>query len=592
MNHNLNSYKFFKLPCFLAFLVAELLISTGCSNTGEHNSSRNNPNIILVMIDNVGFPEIGINGNDLVRTPNLDSFASEGIQFSRFYSNPMCAPTRASLMTGRYHYRTGVIHTSRGGAKMHGDEVTVAELLKDEGYATGIFGKWHLGDNYPMRPQDQGFDELLIHKSGRLGQVPDAPNTYINPKLWENDQYVQKQGYCTDLFFDAAINFIEKQKDKPFFIYLPTNIAHAASGVGLEVPEKYSAAYIEKGVNETIATVCGMLNNLDENFGRLLSILDSLKIRENTLVIFLSDDGHVRINPGNLQGKGYSIPYEGAIKVPCFIQWAGHFQGGSKIDKITSHIDILPTLMDISGAGLQPELTIDGESLVPLLEGKDGQWADRMLFLQCSRGMTPHRYQNCGVISQRFKMIGYPNSFEERNLKVLRDKTGLELYDIPADPGETKNVADQYPEELEKLRIAYDQWFDDVKATRQFAPGLIYIGSEEEKSTYLCRYQDASYIDKKPTGWPVFIMHQGKYEVSINRGGSVGRGQLCIQYDSVFVEQPLRKGENQAIFTLPEGEVKLNVWIKEEGKKYVPRPDEDLIGDVWIRLTDNHRISR
>jgi len=244
--------------------------------------------------------------------------------------------------------------------------------------------------------------------------------------------------------------------------------------------------------------------------------------------------------------------------------------------------------MDISGAEIPSDLTIDGVSLLPLLERKEGQWADRMLFMQCSRGMTPHRYQNCAVILQRFKMLGYPNSFEDRNLEVLRDKTGLELYDISADPGETKNVADQYPEELEKLRIAYDKWFDDVKSTRQFSPGVIYIGSDEEKTTYLCCYQDASYIDKKPTGWPVNIMHQGEYEVTINRGESLGKGQLCIQYDSVYVAQPLRQGENRAIFTLPEGEVKLNVWVKEDGKKYVPRPDEDLISDVRITLISDN----
>jgi arylsulfatase A len=583
MNQTINFSKFSKIPCFHALIAAELFLSAGCSNTDNQTNSEKDPNIILVMIDNVGYPEIGINGNELVRTPNLDNFAREGIQFSRFYSNPMSAPTRASLMTGRYHYRTGVIHTSRGGAKMHGDELTIAELLKDEGYTTGIFGKWHLGDNYPMRPQDQGFDELLTHKSGRLGQVPD-PDSYINPKLWENGQYVQKKGYCTDLFFDAAINFIEKQQDDPFFIYLPTNIAHASTEVGLEVPEKYSAPYLANGLNKRIATVCGMLDNLDENFGHLIGVLDSLDLRENTLVIFLSDDGNVRINPGSFRGRGYSIPYEGAIKVPCFIQWPDNFQGGSKIDRIASHIDIFPTLLDISGAGKPSDLTIDGLSLLPLLEREEGEWADRMLFMQCSRGMTPHRYQNCAVISQRFKMLGYTNSFEDRNLEVLRDKTGLELYDLSTDPGETNNIADQYPEELEKLKIAYDKWFDDVKNTRQFYPGVIFIGSEEEKSTYLNRYQDASYIDKKPTGWPVKIIRQGEYEISINRGESLGKGKLCIQYDSVYVEKPLQEGENLAIFTLPEAEVKLSVWVEEDGKKYVPRPEEDLIGDVRIRF--------
>ncbi|RLD28656.1 MAG: arylsulfatase [Bacteroidetes bacterium] len=577
--------KFLKDKFFLSTLVGLIIfmfLNMGCSISDKNTSNEGKPNIILVMIDNVGFPEFGINGNDLVKTPNLDRFAREGVQFSRFYSNPMCAPTRASLMTGRYHYRTGVIHTSRGGAKMFGDELTIAEYLKSDGYATGIFGKWHLGDNYPMRPRDQGFDETLIHKSGRLGQVPDAPNTYINPKLWQNGQLVQKEGYCTDLFFEAAISFAEKNQNNPFFIYLPTNIAHTSLEVGLEVPEKYSTTYIAKGIDKKIATVCGMLNNFDENFARLIASLDSLNLRDNTLVIFLSDDGNVRVNKGNLRGQGYATPYEGSIKVPCFIQWPGHFNGGLMIDQIASHIDILPTLVDITGTSIDSGSVIDGVSLLPLLEGKAKHWADRMLFLQCQRGMTPHRYQNSAVITERFKLIGYPGTFEERQLVTSRDNPVLELYDIPADPAETNNLAEHYPDELKKLRSAYDLWFDDVKSSRQFSPGLIHIGSDAENPTYLCRYQDATYVNRKPTGWPVFIEHQGNYEIVINRGGSSGKGHICIQYDSTFVRQAIGHNENQAIFSLPFGEIKLNVWVEESGKDYVPRPDEDLIGDVLI----------
>lgn len=574
---------FYRSPCFPICLAVELIAGTGCSDTGKHESSGEKPNIILVMIDNVGFPEFGINGNDLVKTPNLDRFASDGIQFSRFYSNPMSAPTRASLMTGRYHYRTGVIHTSRGGAKMHGDEVTIAELLKNEGYTTGIFGKWHLGDNYPMRPQDQGFDETLIHKSGRLGQVPDFPNTYINPKLWENGKLVQKQGYCTDIFFNAAIDFIERSEDRPFFVYLPTNIAHAGPNVGAEVPEKYSASYIDKGLKTRVATVCGMLDNFDENFGRLISRLNDLKLRDKTLVIFLSDDGNVIVNPDGRRGTGYTSPYEGSIRVPCFIQWPGHFAGRSEIDKIASHIDILPTLLDILNITNKPESgIIDGLSLLPLLKGDTLNWPDRMLFLQCHRGIIPHRYQNCTVISDRFKLIGYPNTLEDIQLVISIDKPVLELYDIPADPNETNNLAEKYPEVVERLRKAYDQWFDDVKNSRQFNTGVIHIGSDKEDSTYLSRYQDATYIDNTPGGWPVFIERRGRYEVKINRGESSGEGQLCIQYDSVIITRPLNKGENQATVDLPEGETNLNIWVKEKGKEYVPRPDEDLVGDVLI----------
>jgi len=563
---------------------------TGCIDPGKTTSFEEKPNIIVVMIDNVGYPEFGINGNDLVKTPNLDRFASEGIQFSRFYSNPLCSPTRASLMTGRYHYRTGVLHTSRGGAKMFGSEVTIAELLKNAGYATGIFGKWHLGDNYPMRPQDQGFDETLIHKSGRLGQVPDKPNTYINPKLWENGTYVQKHGYCTDIFFDGAINFMEKHQKTPFFIYLPTNVAHATSEAGREVPEKYSAPYIEMGYNKNIAAVCGMINNFDENFGHLTNKLSSLGLRKKTIVIFLSDDGNVTVNKADFRGRGYATPYEGSIRVPCFVQWPGHLPGKLKVDKIASHIDILPTLLDATGTGTPEGLIIDGVSLLPLLEGKGKDWADRLIFLQCERGMTPHRYKNCAVISERFKLIGYPDTFEERDLVTSLDNPVLELYDIPSDPGEKTNLAARHPEIVENLRLAYDHWFDDVKSTRQFSPGLIHIGTDAENPVYLCRYQDATYIERKPAGWPLFIERPGKYEVTVNRGESMGEGKLIIQFDSTYVVQPLDQGKNQAVFSFPEGRVNFNAWVEERGKDYTPRPDEDKIGDVLIKCI--HPIPR
>lgn len=577
--------EFNKYSSFIVAVIVFSALNMGCSISDKNASLDEKPNIIIVMIDNVGCSDIGINGNDLVNTPHLDSFAKEGIQFNRFYANQLCAPTRASLMTGRYHYRTGVIHTSRGGAKMHGDEVTIAEMLKNVGYATGIFGKWHLGENYPMRPQEQGFDKTLIHKSGKLGQVPDCPNTYINPKLWEDGQNVQKHGYCTDIFFDAAINFIEKNQNKPFFIYLPTNVAHTAPDVGLEIPKKYSAPYIAKGYGKGVATVCGMLNNFDENFGRLIARLTSLGLRGKTLVIFLSDDGNTNRGGLLMKSEDYT-PYEKSIKVPCFAQWPGHFPGGLEVGQVASHIDILPTVLDIAGTEPPTGLKIDGLSLLPLLEGKEkGQgWPDRKIFLQLERGLEPHRYVNISIIAEKYKLIGYYPDAPDGGWTAIRPgEPVFELYDIPSDPGEAINLASQESDIVEELKAAYDNWYDDVKSSRQFSPGLIHIGSDAENPTYLCRYQDASYIDKKPTGWPVYIECEGKYEVTINRGESLEECQLVIQYDSTYVSQPLTRGENQAIFSLPSGNVTFNAWVKEPGKEYMPRPNEDKIGDVIIR---------
>ena len=561
---------------------------SGCTPPGAKTPSLEKPNIILVMIDNVGYPEFGIYGNELVKTPNLDEFAGQGIQFTRFYSNPLCAPTRASLMTGRYYYRTGVLHTSRGGAKMHGDEITIAELLGETGYVTGIFGKWHLGDNFPMRPQDQGFDEVLIHKSGRLGQVPDKPNAYIHPKLWENGNYVQKQGYCTDIFFDASIDFIRRNRDRPFFVYLPTNIAHATSEAGKEVPQEYSKPYLESGLDENTAAVCGMINNFDENFGRLTEEISALGLKERTIIIFLSDDGHVRVNKGRNRGSGYATPYEGSIRIPCFMQWPCQWPGRVSIDKLGSHIDILPTLLDVTGAAAPDALKIDGISLLPLVEGNGSDWPERMLFLQCERGMTPHRYKNCAVIGERYKLIGYPNTFNQWELATSRDNPILELYDLYTDPAEEKNLSIEQPEILQEMKAAYDRWYDDVQSTRQFAPGLIHIGSGAENPVYLSRYQDASYIDRKPQGWPVFVVRAGKYEISVNRGAADRPGEITVQCNGTRSAQPLGRGEDRAVFHLPQGRITFNAWVTEGGGDYIPRSDEDLIGDVIVRyISDN-----
>jgi len=540
------------------------------------------------MADNVGFTEFGINGNRTIRTPNLDAFARDGVQFTRFYCNPMCAPTRASLMTGRYHYRTGVIHTSRGGAKMHGDETTIAEYLKAAGYITGIFGKWHLGDNYPMRPQDQGFDSVLVHKAGRLGQVPDKPNGYFDPILWNNGERVKKQGYCTDIFFQEAVEFIEDNRDRQFFVYLPTNVAHTSGEVGLEVHRKYSEPYKAMGLDDRTATVYGMITNLDDNLGRLFDKLDELALRRNTLIIFLTDDGSVQVDVAGFRGRGQPSVYEGGLRVPCFVQWQAHLRTKSlKVDAIASHIDILPTLMDVCGLSLPAKPAVDGISLLPLLEGKGIQWPQRTLFFQCHRGLTPQRYQNCAVVTQRFKMVGYPDTFNDQTLETSSDNPVLGLYDLVTDPGENDNVAARYPEVLAKLRAAYDAWYDDVRSTRQFTPGYIHLGSDAESPTYLCRYQDAAYIDQKPTGWPVYIDRSGKYEFTINRGSVAEEGRIFVRINDKTMSKPLDRGHTQATFPLPAGKMTLNVWVREQAKPYVPRSQEDTIGDVVVRLLHN-----
>jgi arylsulfatase A-like enzyme len=549
------------------------------NNISFKNTINTRPNVILIITDDQGYGDIGVHGNDKVKTPTLDKFADEGIEFTRFYCNPVCSPTRAGLMTGRHYYRTGVIHTSRGGAKMHGDEVTIAERFRDAGYKTGIFGKWHLGDNYPMRPQDQGFEESLVHKSGGIGQSPDKPNSYFNPLLWHNGKQIKTQGYCTDVFFNSAIQFIDKNRHNPFFVYLPTNAPHTP----LEIAIQYSEPYKEIGLNDATARVYGMVTNIDENIGKLILKLEELNLRENTLIIFLSDNGpqQPRFNSG-LRGLKSST-YEGGIRVPFFLQLPSRFLQSRKINTISAHIDIFPTLLEICKINSSNNPNIDGISLLPLLEGIEENLPERKLFLQCHRGLEPKQYQNCAVITQIYKMVGSPETFLNENFKIS-DVPVLELYDLVNDPSEKNNIADKYPEIVSSLRKSYDTWFEDVKRTRNFTPGYIHIGSESENPSHLCRYQDSTYKDEKPTGWSVYIEHGGRYELTINRGDSIQKGKMYVKINDKEMSQSLERGVNSAIFNLPSGRAIIDIWIQEEGKNRIILTGDDIIGDVDIKL--------
>jgi len=542
---------------------------------------RERPNVVLIMTDDQGYGDLGARGNDSIKTPRLDRFAAESVELSRFYCSPVCAPTRAALMTGRWYYRTGVIHTSRGGAKMHHDEVTIAERLQEAGYATGIFGKWHLGDNYPMRPQDQGFACSLVHKSGGIGQTPDKPNSYFDPALWDNGKKMQARGYCTDIFTGAAIRFIENNRERPFFAYLSTNAPHTP----LEVAPEYYEAYLEMGLDETTARVYGMVTNIDDNIGRLLGRIEELDLRENTLVIFFTDNGpqQPRYNTG-LRGLKTST-YEGGIRVPFFVRWPARLAGSRKIDTIAAHIDIHPTLLEACGLEMPEAPPLDGRSLLPLLEGGEAAPPERKLFFQCHRGLEPKRYRNCAVVTQRYKMVGGPGTFSGRDYDTEKNPL-LELYDLAADPGEKNDLAGRHPGILASLRAAYDAWFEDVRSTREFTPGYISIGSPAENPVHLCRYQDTTHLEGKPAGWAVDIERAGQYELTVNRGPSSGKGMMYVEINGEQQNRPLKEGESTAIFQLPAGRAGLDVWVEEEGRPRVVHTRNHTLGDVDVRLLE------
>jgi len=543
--------------------------------TNRRHSKR--PNVIIVLTDDQGFGDVGVHSNRKIETPHLDRFARQGIELTRFYCSPVCAPTRAALTTGRYYYRSGVIHTSRGGAKMHGEEVTLAERLLKAGYRTGIFGKWHLGDTFPMRPQDQGFEETLVHKSGGIGQTPDKPNSYFNPLLWRNGKRIRARGYCTDVFFTAATAFIEKHREKPFFVYLATNAPHTP----LEVDEKYSRPYRKKGLDATTAKVYGMVTNIDENFGRLLKTLDRLKLRRNTLVIFLGDNGpqQRRFNAG-LRGRKGST-YEGGLRVPCFLQWPARLRGKRKIDRIAAHIDLAPTILAACAVRSGDGPKFDGKNLLPLLEQKDAKWPERRLYFQCHRSLSPTPFRNCAVVSQRYKLVGGPGTFS-RPAKNRNGSPKLELYDLAQDPGESRNVIDRFPKVAAKLRAGYEAWFADVKSTRGFTPGVIHLGSKAENPVTLCRYQDGTYRNGTPQGWSVRIVRGGRYRLTFRRGKITGDGTLNVRWKGRQIQKELKAGARSAVVSLSAGTGTIDVWFAKGDNRRVVVRDNSTTGDVIV----------
>lgn len=550
---------------FLIGLLATVILGTA-------DSFAEKPvNVILVMTDDQGYGDMGVHGNDQIDTPHLDAFAKESLWMERFYVNPLCAPTRASLMTGRYHLRTGILHTSRGAAKMFGDEVTIAELLRDDGYRTGIFGKWHLGDNYPMRPQDQGFEEVLIHKSGGIGQTPDTDANYFEPVLWKNGQRTQPKGYCTDLFFDAAIDFVERSKENPFFVYIAPNVPHTP----LEVSERYSDPFVEKGIDEKVAKIYGMMKNLDENFGKLLKKIDELQLSENTLVVFMSDNGPTsgRYNAG-LRGAKGSV-YEGGIRVPFYVRWPDRIKSGTRRDTIAAHIDILPTILEATGGQVPEGLTLDGKSLLPLWldDSAKQHWPDRVLFTQHIKSIIQAPYQNATAFTQRYKLVAYPKSANDSHFSANTGKGEFALYDLQSDPKEATNIASSKPEVFARLKRAYDDWFQSMKDTRGFEPGVIHLGTSQENPTHLCRYQDGHRdfgTDPEPIGWPVKIEAGGRFSISKTDRSFAG-AIMAVSWQGEVIRKRLASAQSGIEVTLSAGEGMLDVWIEDLDGKPAPK---------------------
>ena len=455
------------------------------------------PNIILVITDDQGYGDLACHGNLIIQTPNIDQFYIESLRLTDYHVSPTCAPTCGALMCGQPTDKAGPWHTINGRNYLRKEKKTLPETLAANGYATGHFGKWHLGDNYPYRPHDRGFQHALYHGGGGVGQTPDYfGNDYDEDTYFINGEPIKYEGYCTDIWFGEAMKWVEKNKDKPFFAYITTNAPHSPFTVDPKYSDLYHDAKIPgskspareqpQGKNKKSggginAAFYGMITNIDENFGIMEEKLAELGLTDNTIVIFTTDNGssagsHV-FNVGMSGKKGSN--QEGDHRVPFLIRWPnGNIEGGKDITALTAHIDVMPTLLDLCSVPAPENYTMDGVSLRPLFDGK--KLPSRIITTDSQRIYTPEKWKSTAVMSDHWRLL-----------------TGGALYNIEKDPAQLNDVAAEHPEIVKRLTDGYDQWWADIEPG--FAePTHIIVGTEHENPSALTSHDWRGEVNSLP----------------------------------------------------------------------------------------------
>ncbi len=437
-------------------VVLLILAASACSD-----ESTPRPNIVIILADDQGWGDVSYNGNSNIATPNIDRIAAQGVKLNRFYVSPVCSPTRAELLTGRFHPRSGIAGTSAGAERMDLDEATLAEFFQAAGYVTGAFGKWHNGSQPPYHPNARGFDEYYGFTSGHWGG-------YFSPPLEHNGSMVQGKGYLPDDFTNKALAFMEAHQERPFMVYLPFNTPHSP----MQVPDEYWETFAshtlplkhrEPGKEDTEHTraALAMTANIDWNVGRILNRLEEMGLRSNTIVLYFSDNGPngSRWN-GGMKGRKGSTD-EGGVRSPFAMQWPGMIKAGLEIDNIAAAIDLLPTLAELADIELDSPKPLDGVSVAPLLLGKTYTHKDRFVFSHW-RGRTSVRSQGFRLDSER------------------------RLFEMTADPGQHEDVAARFPEDLETLSAAHAEFEATVVAELPASDDRPFsVGHPEFKWTHL-----------------------------------------------------------------------------------------------------------
>ncbi len=560
-----------------AILVGTIVLTGACAaaNTQRQNSR---PNVIVIVTDDQGYGDMSCHGNPWLKTPNLDRLYAESVRLEDYHVEPVCTPTRASLMTGRYSSRVGAWTVTQGRQLLKPTEVTMADVFSGSGYRTGMFGKWHLGDPWPYAPRFRGFQEVVRHLAGGIDEIGNAiDNDYFDDTYYRNGSPEQIAGYCTDVLFAECQRFIAQQCEKPFFVYLALNAMHSPHTVA----EKYSAPFKATGHSEQRSKFFGQIINFDENLGRLLDCLEAHKLAEDTILIFMGDNG-TAAGTGNspadgfnagMRGKKGSV-FEGGHRVACFVRWPRCLKAGREIEQLTSCRDWLPTLIEACDLDAPGDTHFDGRSLMPLLNENAKNWPDRTLFVE-RQGDQPTlkapngprvRYPHYAVLTERWRLVDD------------------ELFNVVDDPGQKRNVTSEQPLVARNLRARYERHFTDV-----FAGGAVYtrfqLGASEENPALLTvrdwHPTDGNVIWKQEQlgddtlaingFWAVKVVRAGRYSIRLSRfpddaPRAMGAIKAFLRIGEHELEKTLDGTETSVSFELdlPQIHGSLQTWLTDK----------------------------
>ena len=516
------------------------------------------PNVILLLTDDQGYGDLSCHGNGVLRTPNLDKLHRQSIRFTDFHVAPMCTPTRGQLMSGLDALRNRARHVCGGLTMLRPDVPTMGDIFNAGGYRTGIFGKWHLGDSYPYLPQYRGFQEAVHHKSWGITSAADYwGNDYFDDTYYHNGKPEKYQGYCNDVWFRLAMQWIGgcAAKKEPFFCYLPTNVPHGPHFVA----EGYAAPYRKAGLP---AAFFGMIANIDENVGKLLAMLDQTGLADNTILIFMTDNGGTpgtKVFNAGMRGAKTSL-YDGGHRVPCFVRWpGGGLREPADIGDLTTCQDLLPTLIDLCGLKAPPDARFDGVSLAGLLRGSQNALTDRMV-----------------VVQYHIEIPKWNSTVMWRKWRLVK---GEELYDIGGDPGQKVNVAELHPDVVKAMREHYERWWTQVEPIAK-EPCYVHIGADKENPTTLtCADWYMIYADNfghlqggNNSHWNILVERDGQYEFTLSR--------WPVEADTAL-DAPL-KGPSGQGKALPIAKARLKINQFDESKS-VASNDKSVTFAVSLR---------